>query len=291
MPAILYYAIPGFLILLSLEAWFSFREDRHLYNKKDTWSSLALGIGNVIVGFGTKAMIFGLFSFLYEFRLATLDNGKWWFWLFLFLADDFSYYWFHRTSHHISWFWASHVVHHSSRQYNLAAALRQTWTGNATGAFLFWAWMPLAGFPPIWVLFMQQISLIYQFWIHTETIRRLPRPLEFLLNTPSHHRVHHGSDLKYLDKNHGGILIIWDRLFGSFQPEEERPTYGLTKNIGSFNPFIVAFKTWKELFGAAAHSGSFRNGINYFIKPPGWSHDGSSKTTAELKNLNDKVTL
>jgi sterol desaturase/sphingolipid hydroxylase (fatty acid hydroxylase superfamily) len=282
-PALLYYAIPGFLLLLSLEAWFSYRENRHLYEPKDTWSSLGLGIGNVIIGFITKAMIFGLFTILYTYRFFELDPTKWWFWMLLFLADDFSYYWFHRTAHNVNWFWASHVVHHSSQYYNLAAALRQTWTGNLTGSFLFWAWMPLAGFHPVWVLFMQQISLIYQFWIHTETVQKLPRPLEFILNTPSHHRVHHGSDLKYLDKNHAGILIIWDRLFGSFQPEQERPTYGLTKNMSSFNPIVVALKTWGELFKAAIHSGSFINAINYFIQPPGWSHDGSTKTVKQMR--------
>jgi sterol desaturase/sphingolipid hydroxylase (fatty acid hydroxylase superfamily) len=281
-PALLYYAIPGFLILLSLEAWFSYRENRHLFEVKDTWSSLAMGIGNVLTGFVTKALIFGVFTFLYQWRIFTLDASKWWYWVLLFFADDFSYYWFHRTAHNVNWFWASHVVHHSSKHYNLAAALRQTWTGNATGSFLFWAWMPLVGFDPIWILFMQQISLIYQFWIHTETVHHCPRWIEYIFNTPSHHRVHHGSDLKYLDKNHAGILIIWDRMFGTFQPEQERPVYGLTKNIGSFNPFVIAFKTWGELFNKALHSGSIRNAVNYFIKPPGWSHDGSSRTVRQM---------
>lgn len=222
-PALLYYAIPGFVLLLSLEAWFSYRENKHLYETKDTFTSLGLGIGNVAVGLVTKAVIFGLFTFLYKYRIIELDYTLWWYWVLLFFADDFSYYWFHRTSHGINWFWASHVVHHSSQHYNLAAALRQTWTGNATGAFLFWAWMPLAGFHPVWILFMQQVSLIYQFWIHTETIDRLPVPLEFIFNTPSHHRVHHGSDLKYLDKNHGGILIIWDRLLAPSSPKSTAP--------------------------------------------------------------------
>jgi sterol desaturase/sphingolipid hydroxylase (fatty acid hydroxylase superfamily) len=283
-PAILYYAIPGFVILLSIEAWFSHKEKKDFYEKKDTFASLGLGIGNVVVGFVTKAMIFGLFSFLYKYRLLELDFHNWWYWLLLFFADDFSYYLFHRSAHNVGWFWASHVVHHSSQHYNLAAALRQTWTGNLTGSFLFWAWMPLMGFHPIWILFMQQISLIYQFWIHTETIRHLPRFFEFFLNTPSHHRVHHGSDLKYLDKNHGGILIIWDRMFGSFQPEEERPTYGLTKNIESFNPIKIALVTWGELFHKAKKSGSIKRGVGYFIKPPGWSHDGSTKTVGELRD-------
>ncbi|HEX8314461.1 MAG TPA: sterol desaturase family protein [Flavisolibacter sp.] len=282
-PAILYYAIPAFVLLLSVEAWFSYKEYKHLYETKDTFASLGLGIGNVIVGFITKALIFGLFNFLYQFRVFELNANTWWYWVLLFFADDLSYYWFHRTAHNVGWFWASHVVHHSSQRYNLAAALRQTWTGNLTGTFLFWAWLPLAGFHPIWILFMQQISLIYQFWIHTETIYRLPKIFEFVLNTPSHHRVHHGSDIKYLDRNHGGILIIWDRIFGTFQPEEERPTYGLTKNIASFNPVTIALTTWQELFKKASQADSFKNRINYFIKPPGWSHDKSSKTVKEMR--------
>lgn len=284
-PALLYYAIPVFVLLLSLEAWFSYKENKHFYETKDTFTSLGLGIGNVVVGLVTKAAIFGLFSLLYKYKLFDLDYMVWWYWVLLFFADDFSYYWFHRTSHGVNWFWASHVVHHSSQHYNLAAALRQTWTGNATGAFLFWAWMPLAGFHPVWILFMQQVSLIYQFWIHTETVIRLPRPLEFFLNTPSHHRVHHGSDLKYLDKNHGGVLIIWDRMFGTFQQEEHRPTYGLTRNIESFNPFVVAFKTWGELIRKAVATGSFRTGLQYLMHPPGWSHDGSSKTVRQMREL------
>ncbi len=281
-PAILFYAIPGFIVLLSIEAWFSYKEHKQFYETKDTFTSLGLGIGNVLVGFVTKAVIFGLLTFLYKYRLFELNDAKWWFWVLLFFADDFSYYWFHKISHHVNYFWASHVVHHSSQNYNLAAALRQTWTGNATGAFLFWAWMPLVGFQPIWILFIQQISLIYQFWIHTETVKKMPRWFEFIFNTPSHHRVHHGSDLKYLDKNHAGILIIWDRFFGSFQIEEERPTYGLTKNIESFNPAVIAFITWRDLFKKAFSSGSIKKGIHYFLQPPGWSHDGTTKTTRQM---------
>ncbi|HEV7621195.1 MAG TPA: sterol desaturase family protein [Flavisolibacter sp.] len=281
-PAVLYYAIPFFVLLLSIEAWFSYKENKYLYEKKDTWTSLMLGTGNVLTGFITKALIFWFYSFIYQFRLFNLPDTQWWYWLLLFFADDFSYYWFHRTAHNVNWFWASHVVHHSSQRYNLAAALRQTWTGNLSGSFIFWAWMPLIGLEPIWVLFMQQISLIYQFWIHTETIQRLPKPFEFIMNTPSHHRVHHGTNLKYLDKNHAGILIIWDRMFQTFQKEEEKPVYGLTKNINSNNPVVIALKTWSEVFIKASRSGSFRNYVKYFIKPPGWSHDGSSKTSKEL---------
>ena len=288
-PIVLFYAIPVFVILLSVEAWYSWREHKHLYESYDTWTSLALGIGNVLTGLITKGLILTLFTFLYKHRLFQLDYQTWWFWVLLFFADDFSYYWFHRISHQVNFFWASHVVHHSSQHYNLAAALRQTWTGNLTGAFLFWSWLPLAGFDPIAVLLMQQISLIYQFWIHTEVVYRLPRFIEFIFNTPSHHRVHHGSDIEYLDKNHGGILIIWDRLFGTFKQETFRPTYGLTKNIQSFNPITVALITWYELLGKIFKSGSLKKGLNYLIQPPGWSHDGSSKTTEQLRSKLQKL--
>lgn len=281
-PAILFYAIPFFVLLLSIEAWFSYKENKNLYDKNDTWSSLALGIGNVLTGFITKALIFGLFTLLYKYRLFTLDSSKWWVWVLLFFADDFSYYWFHRVSHHVNWFWASHMVHHSSQRYNLAAALRQTWTGNATGSFLFWAWMPLVGFHPIMVLLMQQVSLIYQFWIHTETIQKMPSWFEYIFNTPSHHRVHHGSDLKYLDKNHAGILIIWDRLFGTFKAEEDRPRYGLTRNVNTFNPVSVAFSEWIHLYKKIHRTRSAKDALKYLVKPPGWSHDGSSKTAREM---------
>jgi sterol desaturase/sphingolipid hydroxylase (fatty acid hydroxylase superfamily) len=281
-PEILYFAIPGFVVLLLLEAWYSWKEQRDLYEVKDTFSSLAMGIGNVISGLVARLIVFGAFTLVYRYRLFTLPFS-WWMWLLAFFADDFSYYWFHYVSHNVRWFWASHVVHHSSQRYNLSTALRQTWTGNLTGSFIFWMWMPLLGFHPIVVMLMQQISLIYQFWIHTEAIHLLPRPIEFIFNTPSHHRVHHGSNLKYLDKNHGGILIIWDRLFGTFQPEEERPVYGLTKNIESYNPVRIAFKEWGDMLGQAWRSRSVRNGIKYIVRPPGWSHDGSSKTVREMK--------
>ena len=281
-PNILYYAIPGFVILLVTEAIFAALQKSDAYEVKDTFSSISLGLGNVLTGLLSKAAIFGLFTLVYKFRIFTLDPSKTWVWILAFFADDFSYYWFHRTSHKVGWFWASHVVHHSSQKYNLAAALRQTWTGNITGSFIFWIWMPLAGFHPVIVMSMQALSLIYQFWIHTEAIHKLPAPVEFIFNTPSHHRVHHGTNLKYLDRNHAGVLIIWDRLFSTFTNEQERPIYGLTKNIGSFNPVVVAFQTWQQLFKKALTSGSVKNAVGYFIHPPGWSHDGSTQTTSMM---------
>lgn len=279
---LIHYAIPGFILLILIELLVASIQKRELYETRDTFSSLALGLGNVITGLVSKAIVLVCYAAMYELRLITL-GWAWYIWLIGFFAEDFSYYWFHRLSHSIGWFWASHVVHHSSTRYNLSTALRQTWTGNFTGGFVFWLWMPLAGFHPLMVMSLQSISLLYQFWIHTEAIHRLPAPIEYIFNTPSHHRVHHGSDLKYLDKNHAGILIIWDRMFGSFKSEEERPTYGLTRNLETHNPVRIAFLTWKQLYRKARASGNLRDGIGYFLRPPGWSHDGSTKTVDELK--------
>lgn len=283
MRDLIQYAIPGFIILLVTEVIVTAKQQKDYYDAKDTASSLSMGIGNVIIGFVGKAIVFGAYSFVYQFRLFTIDMTQWWAWLLLFFADDFSYYWFHRISHSSRYFWASHVVHHSSMKYNLGTALRQTWTGNISGAFIFWIWLPLAGFSPIAVMTMQSISLLYQFWIHTELINKLPAPIEFIFNTPSHHRVHHGSDLEYLDKNHAGILIIWDRLFGTFEPERSRPTYGLTTNINSHNPVRIAFHEWTAIGQDIRRAGSLRNALGYIFGPPGWSHDGSRKTTKQLR--------
>lgn len=277
-------AIPGFVILLVTEVIVTAIQHKDYYVTKDTASSLSMGIGNVIISaLIGKALVFGAFTLVYNFRLFTIDMTKWWAWGILFFAEDFSYYWFHRISHSSRFFWASHVVHHSSMKYNLGTALRQTWTGNLSGAFIFWLWLPLVGFPPIAIMTMQSISLLYQFWIHTELINKFPAPIEAIFNTPSHHRVHHGSDLDYLDKNHAGILIIWDRLFGTFQEEHHRPTYGLTTNINTHNPVRIAFHEWVSIGQDLRRSRSIRDVFGYLFGPPGWSHDGSRKTTKQLR--------
>ena len=280
IPNLIHYAIPAFILLLLAEAMVSAREQRDWYEAKDTLSSLAMGIGNVLINLLAKAMVLGAFLLVYQFRLFDLGWHSW-VWGLCFLGEDLSYYWFHRKSHEIRYFWASHVVHHSSQKYNLGTALRQTWTGNLSGSFVFWSWLPLLGFHPVMVATWQSISLLYQFWIHTEAIAKLPRPLEWLFNTPSHHRVHHGSDLKYLDRNHGGVLILWDRLFGTFQPEEERPTYGLTRNLDTYNPLRIATHEWNDLIGDLRRHP--RHAWRYLFAPPGWSYDGSRLTTEQMR--------
>lgn len=288
-PDILVDAIPGFIILIAAEVVFAVKTQRELYNIKDASTSIALGLGNLATGIVAKTIMVLVYTWLYKYRLFTIPFTAWWGWVLCVFADDFSYYWFHRVSHNVRYFWASHVVHHSSEYYNLAAALRQTWTGNLTGAFLFWFWMPLVGFEPGMILLMQSVSLLYQFWIHTEAVQKMPRWYEFIFNTPSHHRVHHGSNLLYLDKNHAGILVIWDRMFGTFQAEKFRPTYGLTKNMETFNPVKVAFHEWMNMGKDLKRARTFKDYLNYIFNAPGWSHDGSTKTTKQLRETNKEA--
>jgi sterol desaturase/sphingolipid hydroxylase (fatty acid hydroxylase superfamily) len=273
MTEVLYYAIPFFVLLLVVEA-LSFRhardDDQDLagYEVRDTRTSLSMGLGNVVVNVGWKAVVVTAYAALYELTPLRIPADAWWAWLLLFMGDDLSYYWFHRVSHENRVFWASHVVHHSSEHYNLSTALRQTWVPMTY--FPFWLWLPLLGFAPWMVLLAQSWSLIYQFGLHTERIGRLPRPLEAVLNTPSHHRVHHGSNEQYLDRNYAGILIVWDRLFGTFEPEGERVRYGLTTNLRTFNPVSVAFHEYIDLWHDVRRAPSWRVRGQLLWHGPGW---------------------
>lgn len=283
-PNLIHGAIPFFVGFIILEIMVSAALKKQSYNTKDAFTSIAMGLGNVVTGLVGKALVFGAYSLVHQWAILKLGYA-WWVWIIAIIAEDFTYYWFHRASHQVRFFWASHVVHHSSRYYNLSTALRQTWTGNFTGSFIFWLWMPLLGFEPLMVVFLQSVSLLYQFWIHTEVIKKLPRWFEYIFNTPSHHRVHHSSDLKYLDKNHAGILIIWDRMLGTFVEEDEKPNYGLTTNIHTYNPLIIATHEWWSIIqDIKNHPFHF---MGYLFGPPGWSHDGSRKTTRQLRGFNN----
>jgi sterol desaturase/sphingolipid hydroxylase (fatty acid hydroxylase superfamily) len=285
-PNIILYAIPFFVIAMLLEVYVTIKQGIKTYEKKDAFSSIAMGLGNVLLGFFSKALVLLAFFYIYEhFRLFTIPI-VWWSFILIFFADDLAYYWFHRISHECRLFWASHVVHHSSQHYNLSTALRQTWSGGFY-SFVFWLWLPILGFHPGLIMLQMSISLLYQFWIHTEAIDKLPKWFEAVFNTPSHHRVHHGSNPLYLDRNHAGILIIWDKLFGTFQPElkEEKVVYGLVKNIDTYNPIKIAFIEWIDLL-KAIFSGrkSLKSRLLYLFKPPGWLHDGTGLSSDDLRN-------
>lgn len=281
VPDVVTYAIPAFVLLILAEMAFVRLTRRGRYDARDAATSLIMGFGNQAVGLFAAAIVVWAFYAAYQFRL--FDIGwTWWALVLCFFGEDLAYYWFHRVSHERRWFWASHVVHHSSQHYNLTTALRQTWTGNLALGFIFHLPLPLIGFPPEMVLMFSGISLVYQFWIHTEAIDRLG-PLEWVLNTPSHHRVHHATNARYLDANYAGVLIIWDRLFGTFVPEDkaEKPRYGIVANLGSFNPLRVAFHEWAGIVRDVAASP--RHALGYLFGPPGWSPDGSRKTSASIK--------
>lgn len=276
-------AIPLFVILVLVELYLTFKLKSENYTQLDTFGSLTMGVGSMLVGIATKVIVYAAYSFVYQYRLFSFEMTIPVI-ILLFFLDDFCYYWFHRLSHSSRFLWASHSIHHSSQKYNLSTALRQTWTGDLTGTFLFWLVLPFIGFSAEWVITMKAISLIYQFWIHTEMINKMPRWFELFFNTPSHHRVHHAVQAQYLDRNHAGVLIIWDKLFGTFVLENEKPVYGLVTNIHTHNPFKIAFIEWKLILKDFKLKIPFTTKLKYFFMPPGWSHDNSRKTSAQMRN-------
>lgn len=283
-PDVVAWAVPAFtlLVLIEMAAWRLTGKGR--YESRDSAASLVMGLGSRIAPLlGGGALVFGVFMAAYEYRLFDIPNA-WWAVILCFVLDDLRYYWFHRISHERRWFWASHVIHHSSQHYNLTTALRQTWTGDILGSLLFKTPLVLIGFHPLMIAFVSGLNLIYQFWIHTELIGRLG-PFEWIFNTPSHHRVHHATNPRYLDANYAGALIVWDRMFGSFTPErdDEKCRYGIVKNLGSFNPLVIAFHEWLGIVKDLLKSRSLREVIGYTLGPPGWSPDGSRLTTAMIR--------
>ena len=275
-------ALPVFIFFILLEMWLVYARRDVPYPRKDALASVGMGIGSVPVTLGVKVVAFLVYSWLYKHRFHTFDMSSGWSWAALMLADDFSFYWHHRTSHEVRLFWAGHVNHHSSEQYNFAVALRQSW-GELTHKYFWWLWMPLVGFPPLAIFTGMAVSLIFQFFLHTEGVGRLG-VLEYVLNTPSHHRVHHGANLRYLDRNYGGILSVWDRLFGSFEREGEKAVYGLTHNIHSNNLLVIAFHEYRALFADVRRAPDLRSKLGYLFRPPGWRHDGPVETTRDLQS-------
>ncbi len=276
-------AVPGFVALVILEMIVVRITGRGQYNAADSASSLMMGFGNSVVGALLGGLVLAAHVVLYEYRAFDIP-WAWWSMALCFFGEDLAYYWFHRIAHERRWFWASHVIHHTSQHYNLSTALRQTWTGAVSLSWIFWLPLTLLGFPPAMTLLFSGISLVYQFWIHTELIGRMG-PLEWVMNTPSHHRVHHATNPRYLDANYAGVLIIWDRLFGTFVAErdDDRPRYGVISNLGSFNPFRIAFHEWVGIWRDVRGARNIGEVVGYMFGPPGWSPDGSRKTSASLK--------
>lgn len=276
MSDLILYAIPFFILFMAIEfvalrhAAHDHDDERIGYELKDTGTSLSMGIGHVFIAGAWKLVSIAILAGLYTISPFQLSPSDWWVWVLLFFADDLAFYCYHRSHHRIRLFWASHVVHHSSEHYNLSTALRQDWSPFTGSMF----WLPLGLFFEPWMIVLAMSwNLLYQFTLHTEAINKLPRPIEFVFNTPSHHRVHHGSQEQYLDRNYAGILIIWDRLFGSFEPEGERVRYGLTRNIETFHPVKVAYGEFANIWRDVKSSDSWRHRLNYAFRGPGWKPD------------------
>ena len=278
-------AVPLYLAAILLEAWHARRHQLNRYRLNDTLASLSMLLASAVVELLPRIVALLIFFQLYELSpLKDVIGRQWWAWLLLFLLDDFTYYWFHRANHEVRLFWAGHVNHHSSQYLNLGTALRQG-VGERVHKFLFWLWLPLLGFDPAMIITVIGINLFYQFWIHTQAVGKLHPWIEAVFNTPSHHRVHHGSNPRYLDRNHGGVLIIWDRLFGTFSAErdDEPVVYGLTTNIDSDNPWTVLSHEYRAIGRDLRRAESWGDRLRYLLLAPGWSHDGPDKRASVLR--------
>ncbi|CAM2858279.1 C-5 sterol desaturase [Mycobacterium intermedium] len=277
-----FFAIPFFLLLLTLE-WVAARKLESIeetetgksrpasgaHFARDSVTSVSMGLVSIFTTAFWKTLALLGYAALYVYVAPWhLSAGQWYTWVIAILGVDLIYYAYHRGAHRIRLLWATHQAHHSSQYYNLATALRQKW--NDSVKILMWLPLPLLGIPPWLVFFSWSLNLIYQFWIHTERIDKLPRWFEFVFNTPSHHRVHHGMDKIYLDKNYGGIVIIWDRLFGSFQPEVFRPHYGLTKQVDTYNIWKLQTYEYVAIARDFRRAKRLRDRLGYVFGPPGW---------------------
>lgn len=258
---------------------------RGQYEWRDTLASIGMRAGNYASNLLLAGVVVAVFAFLYEHRLFDIPSHSAWAWVALFFLDDIAYYVFHRASHACRFWWAAHVNHHSSQHYNLSTAIRQPWTGVLAGTWLPWFPLVLLGFPPEMIFLQSGLSLLYQFWLHTEAVRRMPRWFEYLFNTPSHHRVHHASNPRYVDRNYAGFLMVWDRMFGTFAAEmdEEPPRYGLIRNIETFNPLRIAFHEWAAMVRDLGAARSPREALAYVFGPPGWQPDGQGPTAVNIR--------
>lgn len=279
------FAVPVFLLAVVVEALWARQMGRRLYGLKDSFVSLSMLVASALVEILPRLAAVALMIQLHEISpLRDIVARQWWAWALLFLLDDFSYYWFHRFNHEVRLLWAGHVNHHSSEYLNFATALRQG-VGERIHKMVFWLWLPLLGFDVGMILTMIGLNLIYQFWVHTQMLDRLPAWVELIFNTPSHHRVHHASNVRYLDCNHAGVLIIWDRLFGTFSKEapDDPPVYGLTRNVRSFNPLVVLLHEYVALLRDVRRAPGWRQKLGYLIRAPGWSHDGEDRRSRTLR--------
>ena len=280
------FALPIFFIAILIEITAKkLLNARGTLNSLDDSVSIFMGLMSVVTNGAAAFITLGMLLWAEQFKIFDLPLTLTVI-IACFILDDLRYYLHHRIAHRCRWPWAMHIIHHSSRRYSLAVALRQGWTKHFTGTTVLKIPLVLVGFNPILVIFCGALNAVYQFFLHTETVHKLPKWFEAIFNTPSHHRVHHGKNPEYLDSNYAGTLIIWDKIFGTFVPENENayPDYGLVKDFETFNPFkIFIHEYWsilKDVFGSKR---SLKDRLLYIVAPPGWSHDNSRKTSKDIK--------
>ncbi len=268
-PVYILFAIPFFFLAIGIEYVYSRWKGSTLYRFNDAITNLNIGIGSQVFSLFQKFVLLGAYTFVYEhFSLIRQPQTVWSFVLCLVIFDLF-YYWAHRWSHAWNFLWGAHVVHHSSEDYNLSVALRQSWFHNLLAFFIFLP-IPLLGFDPMIFFAAGAVITLYQFWVHTEAVNRMPRWFEWVLNSPSHHRVHHGVNPEYIDKNHAAIFIVWDRLFGTFQEEGVKPTYGITRPLRSWNPTWANLHYYAEMGAAMKRMTRWRDKLYMIVAKPGW---------------------
>ncbi len=253
---LIHYAVPIMLSLVFLEYIISQWQKLDFYGTKDLWSAIGIGLGNLGVSAILKLGLFTVVLFCYNLVPWRIPH-TWWSYILCLVVLDFCRYWAHRFAHEWRWLWATHVTHHSSEYYNFTLGFRLSWTQHVK--LLFFLPVAFLGFHPVQFFIIHQAAVLYQFWIHTEYVRKLPRFIEYIFVTPSHHRVHHGRDPKYINTNYGSTFIIWDRMFGSFQPEEEQPDYGITRPPNSYNPVVLVFHEWVDIFRDISRARSFKD--------------------------------
>ncbi|MGI5132588.1 sterol desaturase family protein [Pseudonocardia sp. CA-107938] len=267
-------ALPFFLLFIGIEVLTLAHDDSpederpRGYLFRDARTSISMGLGSLVSMVIFKLATLVVYVALWQLVPWKLPADTWWSWAAMLVLVDLGWYCAHRFAHRVRLGWAGHQAHHSSEYFNFGTALRQKW--NPWTEALFWLPLPLLGFPPWMIYIAFSFNLIYQFFIHTETVGKLPAPIELVFNTPSHHRVHHGSDPEYLDKNYGGILIVWDRLFGSFQEELHRPRYGLTKPVDTYNLLKLQYGEYARIVKDVRSARTWRERLGYVFGPPGW---------------------
>ncbi len=285
LPPIIIWAVPVMVSLVILEYVVRAVQMREHWDVKDTWAAIAVGIGNLVTSAMFKTILFTIILFCYNLVPWYVPH-TWWSYVLCFFVLDFCRYWAHRISHEQRFWWATHVTHHSSEQYNFTVSFRLSWVQHIK--VIFFIPIPLLGFDPFVFFICNQIAVLYQFWLHTELIKKLPKPIEFFFTTPSHHRVHHGRDDKYMDKNYGSTFIIFDRMFGTFYPEEEKPDYGITKPPKGYNPAWLVFHEFVDIFRDMMKYRSLKSWWLILFGSPGHVLDKSAYETKKSKSASEE---